>query len=85
MRGSAYDTHALAIRPPIFKEILAANVRHGTKVGPAAQQLSSVLVRAFISEAWHRAEAEAKSSHADSIEAEHLEKVMPQLLLDFGP
>lgn len=76
---------ALSIRAPLLKEILTAGFKSGTKISPAAQQLSSVLVHAFINEAWHRAAAEAEASHAESVDAEHLEKIMPQLLLDFGP
>lgn len=47
--------------------------------------LSSVLVRAFVEEARHRATAVALEDGADTVTDEHLEKVLPSLLLDFGP
>ena len=36
-------------------------------------------------EAWHRAAAEASDDGDTEVLDEHLEKILPQLLLDFGP
>ena len=47
--------------------------------------LTSVLVRAFVEEARHRATAVALEDGADTVTDEHLEKVLPSVLLDFGP
>jgi hypothetical protein len=73
----------LPIRDAVLRDILASGFSHGTKMAPAALPLSSVLIRAFVSEAWHRATAEAEESGDTEIKEEHLEKVLPQLLLDF--
>ena len=43
------------------------------------------LVEAFVSEALTRAQNESESVGASEVAAEHLEKVLPTLLLDFGP
>ena len=56
-----------------------------TKCTPTALTLSSVLIRAFIEEARHRAEAVAREEGDAEVTDEHLEKILPQLLLDFGP
>ena len=75
----------LPIRENILRDILASGAAHGTKPMPQALSLSSVLIRSFVEEAWHRAAAEAQDAGDDEITEVHLEKILPQLLLDFGP
>ena len=79
------EAPALPMRATVWKEVLASGMSPGTRVSEKAQHLTRVLTRAFVMEAWHRAAAEAAASHADTVDAEHLERIMPQLLLDFGP
>ena len=79
----APEAAPLPIRENILKEILSSGSSKAMQ--PQAITLSSYLVRAFIEEARSRAAAEAEESGDDEITKEHLEKVLPQLLLDFGP
>ncbi|XP_058193866.1 protein MHF2 homolog isoform X1 [Rhododendron vialii] len=48
-----------------------------------ALKLSSELLRVFVTEAVERAATIAEAEGASTIEATHLERVLPQLLLDF--
>ena len=74
------------IRENILRDILASGTAQGPKsFVPAAVSVSSVLIRAFIEEAWSRAAAEAEECGDDEVKEEHLEKILPQLLLDMGP
>jgi len=79
------EAASLPLRENILRDILASGFSHGTKLMPAALGLSSILVRAFIEEAVARAAAEAQESGDEEIRDEHLEKILPQLLLDMGP
>lgn len=72
------------IRDAVLGEMLSTSAL-AAKLQPGSLQLASVLVRGFIMEAWHRAAAEAERSCAAEVDETHLEKIMPQLLLDFGP
>nr|XP_011464179.1 PREDICTED: centromere protein X isoform X2 [Fragaria vesca subsp. vesca] len=48
-----------------------------------ALKLSCELLRNFVTEAVQRAAAIAEAEGTDKIEATHLERILPQLLLDF--
>ena len=76
---------SLPLRDNVLKEILACGWSRNTKISPDALQVTSALVRAFALEVKHRATAEAAASAADEVDKEHLERILPQLLLDFGP
>lgn len=84
-RQAAPTERTLALRDNVLKEILACGWSRNTKISPDALQVTSALVRAFALEAKHRATAEAAASAADEVEKEHLERILPQLLLDIGP
>ena len=84
-QSAAPTERHLAIRDNVLKEILACGWSRNTKISPDALQVTSALVRAFALEAKHRATAEAAASAADEVEKEHLERILPQLLLDLGP
>ena len=79
------EAKPLPIRENALRDVLAAGFAADTKLQPAALTLSSVLIRQFVEEACHRAEAEATDDGETEITDEHLEKILPQLLLDFGP
>ena len=75
---------------PIRPEFLRAIVAHGfqnerTRISPEALELASGLIRCFALEALHRAVGEAEEDGADEVRNEHLERALPQLLLDMGP
>ena len=73
------------LRDAVLKDCLQQSFQHNTKITPAAVALSSVFIRAFVDEACSRAAAEAAASADSEVTEEHLEKVLPQLLLDMGP
>ncbi|XP_076891713.1 protein MHF2 homolog [Bidens hawaiensis] len=54
-----------------------------TSANPNAVRLSCELLRLFVTEAVQRAATIAEAEGGDRIEATHLERVLPQLLLDF--
>ncbi|KAI9290301.1 centromere protein X [Umbelopsis sp. AD052] len=58
----------------------------GTKANKDAIQLSTELLRIFTVEAVHRAVDEANKDAgggSQTLQVEHLEKILPQLMLDF--
>ncbi|XP_065833218.1 centromere protein X-like [Oscarella lobularis] len=54
-----------------------------TKVGTTALELASELLRIFVVEAAARSVEIAKADSSSAVKVEHLQKVLPQLLLDF--
>ncbi|XP_043723663.1 protein MHF2 homolog [Telopea speciosissima] len=54
-----------------------------TTANANALKLSSELLRLFITEAVQRAASIAEAEGVDKIETTHLERILPQLLLDF--
>nr|XP_043607767.1 protein MHF2 homolog [Erigeron canadensis] len=54
-----------------------------TSANSNAVKLSCELLRLFVTEAVQRAATIAEAEGGDKIEATHLERILPQLLLDF--
>ncbi|KAJ7956130.1 Centromere protein X [Quillaja saponaria] len=54
-----------------------------TSANANALKLTSELLRLFITEAVQRAATIAEAEGVDKIQATHLERILPQLLLDF--
>jgi hypothetical protein len=85
-RPSSAEPPRLAIRDSVLKEVIACGWEEArTKISPDALQLTSALMHSFVHELRHRATAEAAASSAAEVTPEHLERILPQLLLDFGP
>ena len=55
-----------------------------TKYGNDARTMSTEMMRIYVLEAAHRAAAQAKSEGSQVVELEQMEKVLPQLLIDFA-
>lgn len=55
----------------------------GTNINSDALKLSCEYLRLFISEAVERASLVAEAEGCTTIEGSHLERILPQLLLDF--
>ncbi|XP_076459176.1 centromere protein X-like isoform X2 [Babylonia areolata] len=53
-----------------------------TKVNTDALNLMTELIRVFTSEAAERSAVQAKKDGSDVVSVEHVEKILPQLLLD---
>ena len=73
----------LKMRDEVLKQILASGFNEEHRIAPEALSLTSSLIRAFAAEAAHRAAREAESCGSDEVTPEPLERVLPQLLLDF--
>ena len=75
--------------PMSFKTELVNKILHSsfkdtkTKVSPDGLKMMSEFLRLFVEEAIARSEIQAETEGIDKILIEHLEKVLPQLLLDF--
>ncbi|XP_020899418.1 centromere protein X [Exaiptasia diaphana] len=54
-----------------------------TKVNNDGITVMVEMLRTFVAEAAARAGQQAKSEEAATVQTEHLEKILPQLLLDF--
>lgn len=54
-----------------------------TKLSPEALKLITRLLELFVEEATDRATEQAKKENVNEVDIEHLEKILPQLLLDF--
>ena len=84
--AEAGQTPRFPLPPSALKELLQQGFTHdSTKINADALSASMKLCEAFVSEALTRAQNESESVGASEVAAEHLEKVLPTLLLDFGP
>ena len=84
--GQSSTAPRFPLPPSALKELLQQGFTHdSTKINADALSASMKLVEAFVSEALTRAQNESESVGASEVAAEHLEKVLPTLLLDFGP
>ncbi|XP_067280536.1 centromere protein X isoform X3 [Pseudorasbora parva] len=54
-----------------------------TKVSSDAVVLVGEMLKIFVEEATRRAVKQASSEDCDTVDIEHFEKILPQLLLDF--
>jgi len=54
-----------------------------TKYNNDSLLLTTEMLRIYVLEAAHRAAHQAKSEGAQTVQLEHLEKVLPQFLMDF--
>ncbi|XP_073690468.1 centromere protein X [Garra rufa] len=54
-----------------------------TKVSSDAVVLVAEMLKVFVEEATRRAVKQADSEDCDTVDIEHFEKILPQLLLDF--
>ena len=54
-----------------------------TKISQEGLQLLAEFLKLFVAEATARSETQAQSEGVTAVEVDHLEKILPQLLLDF--
>ena len=55
-----------------------------TKYSPDALLLTTEMLKIYVLEAAHRAAYQANSEGAQVVQLEHLEKILPQFLMDFA-
>lgn len=70
-------------KPETVGAVFQRNWSDKTKASNDALKLSAEYMRCFVLEAAHRAAETAKAEGVTRVEPHHLEKVLPQLLLDF--
>jgi len=58
-------------------------VSERTKYSNDALNMTTEMLKIYVLEAAHRAASQAKSEGSELVELEHLEKILPQFLLDF--
>ncbi|XP_040438234.1 centromere protein X [Falco naumanni] len=79
-RGARAD----GFRKETVDRLLRLHFRDGrTRVNGDAQLLMAEMLNVFVREAAARAVRQAKAQELEQVDIEHLEKVLPQLLLDF--
>lgn len=54
-----------------------------TKYSPDSLLLTTEMLKVYVLEAAHRAACQANSEGAEVVQLEHLEKILPQFLMDF--
>eukprot|EP00039_Didymoeca_costata_P005609 m.82987 g.82987 ORF g.82987 m.82987 type:complete len:78 (-) comp12898_c0_seq1:864-1097(-) len=70
-------------RVEVISKIINKHVDGKTKIQQDAVKLTAEFLGCFVEEAAHRAAVEAKAEELLEVTPEHLEKILPQLLLDF--
>eukprot|EP00050_Salpingoeca_kvevrii_P010406 m.8211 g.8211 ORF g.8211 m.8211 type:complete len:82 (-) comp2835_c0_seq2:78-323(-) len=73
----------ITFKPELIARIVNLDREDKLKVSQDALKLWAEYLRIFVIEATHRAECTARADMSSSVEPEHLEKILPQLLLDF--
>ncbi|XP_070580819.1 centromere protein X-like [Ptychodera flava] len=80
----ADDDVGATFKPETIQKIILKQVKdEKTRINSDALKLVVEYLRIFSLEAANRAELQAKASSSDVVDVEHLEKILPQLLLDF--
>jgi hypothetical protein len=83
----------ISFDPAVVQQVLESSFKApGTQVEPRAVQMSAEVMRMFVVEAVHRAADQAQQDEgpdaamgpAVEIGAEHILRILPQLLLDFS-
>ncbi|XP_073464031.1 centromere protein X [Aquarana catesbeiana] len=78
------EEEAAGFRKDIVSKLLHLYVEEGkTKVGSDALLVMAEFLKVFVHEAAARAARQAKSEDLQAVDIEHVEKILPQLLLDF--
>ncbi|KAM4673105.1 centromere protein X [Amazona ochrocephala] len=84
--GGAMEREAIAggFRKETVDRLLRLHFRDGrTRVNVDAQLLMAEMLKVFVREAAARAARQAQAEDLEKVDVEHVEKVLPQLLLDF--
>ncbi|XP_030361930.1 centromere protein X isoform X2 [Strigops habroptila] len=84
--ASAMEREARAggFRKETVDRLLRLHFRDGrTRVNGDAQLLMAEMLKVFVREAAARAARQAHAEDLEKVDVEHVEKVLPQLLLDF--
>ena len=76
--------NVFCLKEQCVKKLLSLSFKEEkTRISPDALKLMTNLIQLFIEEAVARAEIQAGNEAATSVEVDQLEKILPQLLLDF--
>lgn len=78
------EARAGGFRKETVDRLLRLHFRDGrTRVNGDAQLLMAEMLKVFVREAAARAARQAQAEDLEKVDVEHVEKVLPQLLLDF--
>ncbi|KAM6050212.1 centromere protein X [Theristicus caerulescens] len=78
------ESRAGGFRKETVDRLLRLHFRDGrTRVNGDAQLLMAEMLKVFVREAAARAARQAQAEDLEKVDIEHVEKVLPQLLLDF--
>lgn len=82
--GGAMEEREGGFRKDTVERLLRLHFRDGrTRVNSDALLLMAELLKVFVREAAARAVRQAQGEELEKVDIEHVEKVLPQLLLDF--
>lgn len=82
--GGAMEEREGGFRKETVERLLRLHFRDGrTRVNGDALLLMAELLKVFVREAAARAARQAQAEDLEKVDIEHVEKVLPQLLLDF--
>lgn len=72
------------IKEETIKKLLQSHFKEEkTRLSPEALKVFTKFVELFIREGINRSIIQAQNEDLNTVEVEHLEKILPQLLLDF--
>ena len=72
------------IKEETIKKLLQSHLKEEkTRLSPEALKVFTKFVELFIREGINRSIIQAQNEDLNTVEVEHLEKILPQLLLDF--
>ncbi|XP_019359356.1 PREDICTED: centromere protein X [Gavialis gangeticus] len=78
------EEHGAGFRKETVNKLLRRHFRDDrTRVGGEALALLAEMLKVFVREAAVRAARQARAEDLARVDVEHVEKVLPQLLLDF--
>ncbi|XP_072259491.1 centromere protein X [Pyxicephalus adspersus] len=84
MESEEEEVVAAGFRKDIVSKLLHMYLEEGKmKVGSDALLVIAELLKIFVHETAARAARQAKSEDTELVDIEHVEKILPQLLLDF--
>ncbi|XP_069808897.1 centromere protein X [Dendropsophus ebraccatus] len=77
------ERESVEFRKDLVSKLLHMYLEEKTKVSGDAVLLLMELLKVFVHETAYRAARQAQSEEVSVVNIEHVEKVLPQLLLDF--
>ncbi|XP_056405896.1 centromere protein X [Hyla sarda] len=77
------EEESVEFKKDLVSKLLRMHLEEKTRVRGDALLLLMELLKVFVHETAHRAARQAQSEDVSVVNIEHVEKILPQLLLDF--